>query len=92
MISDLKVNCSNRISESKEGLQKLRYQLEKNCDLLSLKIKETKNNLYFYREEIAEIQNDTDKIKRLSDRINCESKYINTEIPIIDKIISKVFF
>lgn len=79
------------IKSIEEG-ERLKLELEKNCEFLSLRLKQTREELNFHKSEINEIKNDSDKIKRLNDRIRSESTYINTEIPLIKEIVYKVIF
>jgi len=76
--------------KSIEDGEKLKFELEKNCEFLSSRLKQCKEEFNFHKSEITEIKNDTDKIRRLKGRINSESTYINTEIPLIKDILNKV--
>lgn len=90
LISDLKMNCKDKTINSIQECEKIKVELEKNCDFLNGRLKQTREELNFHISEINEIKNDIDKIKRLNERIKCESTYINTEIPLIKEIIIKV--
>ena len=90
MISDLKINCKDKIIKTIEECESIKFGLEKNCEFLNMRLNQTKEELNYHKSEITEIKNDTDKIKRLNERIKCESTYISTEIPLIKEIITKV--
>jgi len=90
LITDLKINCKDKTMNSIQECEKVKLELEKNCDFLNDRLKKTKEELNFHVCEINEIKNDTYKIERLNKRIKCESTYINAEIPLIKEIIIKV--
>ncbi len=92
LISDLKKNCKDKTINSIEECEKVKFELEKNSEFLSARLKQNKEELNFHISEINEIKNDTAKIKRLNERIKSESTYINTEIPLIKDIIMKVIY
>ena len=92
LLSDLKVNCYDKVLKKLEDAEKIKNDLENNCEFLQQRINKTKEDLNIYKNEIDEIKNDSDKIRRLKDRIKSESFYINTEIPMIKKIVFKVIY
>ena len=86
----MKINCKDKTINSIEECEKIKFELEKSCEFLSTRLKHTREKLNFHVSEINEINNDTNMIKRLKERILCESTYINTEIPLIKDILKKV--
>jgi len=90
LINDLKIKCKDKNIISIEDCEKVKLELEKNCEFLNSRLKRTREEFNFHVSEINEIKNDTDKIKRLNERIKCESTYINTEMPLIKDILIKV--
>lgn len=90
LIHDLKTKCKDKNINSIEECEKIKFELVKNCEILTDRLIEKEKEFNFHVLEISEIKNDTDKIKRLNERIKCEFTYLNTEIPSIKEIISKV--